>query len=117
MKLAARPDHHLAGCAARPGEPLWKRVPKRDREGRPYCDFMMLAPGLNRLPGREVEAILVLVRGVLARFDAVVFADFNLSLNVLWVSYEYHPGLMSRMVACLRAQVPMLRLVAHNPEV
>lgn len=117
MTPALRPDHALAGAAARPGEPLWKRVPKRDREGRPYCDFMMLAPGLNKRPGREVESILVLVRGVLARFDAVVFADFNLSLNVLWVSYEYRPGLMSQMVACLRARVPMLRLVAHNPKV
>lgn len=98
------------------GEPLWKVVPKRDAEGKPYCDFMMLAPGLNRRPGAEIEAVMVLVRGVLERFgDAVVFADFNLSMNVLWVSYHHHPGLMPRIVAMLRAKLPMLRLVAHNP--
>lgn len=98
-------------------EPLWKRVPKRDPEGRPYCDFMMLAPGLNKRPSREIEAALVVVKGVLEGFgDRVVFADFNLRINLLWVSYEYRPGLMTQMVAVLRARMPMLRLVAHNPE-
>jgi hypothetical protein len=100
------------------GEPLWKIVPKRDAEGKPFCDFIMLAPGLNRCPSVEIEAAMVLVRGVLERFgDAVVFADFNLSLNVLWVSYRHQPGLMPRIVALLRARLPRLRLVAHNPDV
>lgn len=91
-------------------------MPKRDAEGKPYCDFMMLAPGLNRRPSVEIEAAIVMVRGVLERFgNAVVFADFNVSTNVLWVSYRYQPGLMSHVVALLRARLPMLRLVAHNP--
>lgn len=98
------------------GEPLWKVVPKRDAQGKPYCDFMMLAPGLNRRPSVEIEAAMRVVRGVLERCgNAVVFADFNVSTNVLWVSYRYQPGLMSHMVALLRAGLPMLRLVAHNP--
>lgn len=118
MKITLAQARALAGGPLlEHGEPLWKRVPKRDRDGKPYCDFMMLAPGLNKRSADEIEAALVLVRGVLEGFrDRVVFADFNLNMNVLWVSYEYRPGLMAQMVAVLRARVPMLRLVAHNPE-
>lgn len=66
------------------GEPLWKVVPKRDEGGRPYVDFMMLAPGLNRRPAADREGVLVLVRGVLEHLgDDVVFADFNLDIDVL----------------------------------
>lgn len=115
--VPARPQTLAGDPHLEHGEPLWKRVPKRDSVGRPYCDFMMLAPGLNKRPREEIEMALAVVRGVLEGFcDRVVFADFNLNMNVLWVSYEYRPGLMTQMVAVLRARMPMLRLVAHNPE-
>jgi hypothetical protein len=45
-----------------------------------------------------------------------VFADFNLKLNLLWVSLKYRPGIMSEIVSALRAQAPILKLIAHNPE-
>lgn len=118
MKLTARPqclpgDPGLWGQ----GEPLWKLAPKRDREGRLYTDFMMLAPGLKKRPPHEVECMVQLVQGVLSRFDEwVVFADYNLKLNVLWVSLKYRPGVIAEIVAALRAQAPELKLVAHNPE-
>jgi hypothetical protein len=119
LKLAARRGQGLTGTPDwSEGLPLWKVVPKRDVDGKPFTDFMMLAPGLNKRRPDEIEAVLALTRGVLERFDQwVVFADFNLSLNVLWVSLRCRPGLMAQMVAVLRARVPMLRLVAHNPEV
>lgn len=99
------------------GEPLWKLAPKRDNNGRPYVDFMMLAPGLKKRPAHEVECLAHIVRDVLARFeDWVVFADFNLKLNVLWVSHINRPGLMTEIVAALRARAPEFKLVAHNPE-
>ncbi|HNF90413.1 MAG TPA: hypothetical protein PLL19_13850 [Thiobacillaceae bacterium] len=118
MKLAARPDS-LPGDAGQwgCGEPLWKLAPKRDATGKPYVDFMMLAPGLKKRPGHEIEALTRLIQGILARFEEwVVFADFNIKLNVLWVSLKYRPGIMAEIVAALRAQVPELKLVAHNPE-
>ncbi len=97
--------------------PLWQRVPKRDENGKPLADFMMLAPGLNKRPSKEREGVLLLVRAVLERFgDEVVFADFNLDINVLWVTLRPRPGLMSAVVWGLRARVPMLRLVAHSPD-
>jgi hypothetical protein len=117
MKLAARAQS-LPGDAGQwaLGGPLWQRVPKRDADGRPYIDFMMVAPRLNRRPPHEQESVAVLLRGVLAGYaDRVVFADLNLKINVLWVSLEYRPGLMSELVAALRIKLPEFHLVAHNP--
>jgi len=99
------------------GEPLWKLAPKRDSEGHPYIDFMMLAPGLKKRPAHEIECLTRVIQAVLERFEHwVVFADFNLKLNVLWVSLAYRPGIMSEVIAALRAQAPELKLVAHNPD-
>jgi hypothetical protein len=100
----------------REGAPLWKIVPKHDATGKPLVDFMMFAPAMKAMPKEAVQAQLVLIKSVLDRFaDVVVFADFNVSLNLLWVSHQSYPGVMSVMVAALRARVPCLKLVAHNP--
>lgn len=100
------------------GEPLWRRAPTRDHEGRPYHDFMLLAPRLNRRPPSEQEAVAHLVRGVLAEFDEwVVFADLNLKINILWISTRQRPGLMAELVAALRARLPEFHLVGHNPQI
>ncbi len=118
MKLARRAQSLPAAAEqwAR-GEPLWKLAPKRDSEGRPYVDFMMLAPGLKNRPHHEIECLYRVIQSVLVRFENwVVFADFNLKLNVLWVSLKYRPGIMTEIVTALRTQAPMLKLVAHNPD-
>ena len=99
------------------GEPLWKRAPKRDAEGRPYVDFMMLAPGLRKRPTHEILCLTHTVQGVLVRFrEWIVFADLNLKLNVLWVSHKYRPGLMAEIVTALRLKAPEFKLVALNPD-
>jgi hypothetical protein len=118
MDLATRPSS-LPGDPGQwgQGEPLWKLAPKRDTEGRPYVDFMMLAPGLKKQQAHEIECLTRVIQGVLTRYeDWVVFADFNLKLNVLWVSLRYRPGVMAEIIAALRAQAPGLKLVAHNPQ-
>ena len=38
-----------------PAEPLWKRVPTRDDEGRPVSDFMMLIPKFRSWPQERAE--------------------------------------------------------------
>jgi hypothetical protein len=117
MKLAAH-TQSLPGGAGQWGQggPLWQRVPRRDAAGRPYIDFMMFAPRLNRRPLHEQESVALLVRGVLSHYeDRVVFADLNFKINVLWVSLEYRPGLLSELVAALRIKVPEFHLVGHNP--
>lgn len=117
MQLAARAQS-LPGDPGQweRGSPLWRRVPGRDAAGRPYNDFMMFAPRLNRRSPHEQESVALLLRGVLAAYqDRVVFADLNLKINVLWISLENRPGLMAALVADLRAKVPEFHLVAHNP--
>lgn len=117
MNLAARAQSLPGGSGQwGRGEPLWQRVPTRDAAGRPYLDFMMFAPRLNRRSALELESVALLLRGVLAGFeDRVVFADLNLKINVLWVSMENRPGLMAELVAALRLKLPEFHLVAHNP--
>lgn len=98
-------------------EPLWKVVPKRDEFGHPCTDFMMLAPGLNKRGAGEIEAVMVVVKSVLSQFEQqVVFANFNLKLNLLWVSLRHKPGTMSQIASLLHARVPMLKLVGHHTE-
>jgi hypothetical protein len=118
VNLAARAQS-LPGDPGRwaRGEPLWKLAPKRDSAGRPYIDFIMLAPGLKKRPAHEIECLTRVIQGVLTRFENwVVFADFNLKLNVLWVSLKYRPGIMTEIVVALRTAAPELKLVAHNPD-
>lgn len=117
MHLASRAATTPADpCRWDRGEPLWKLAPRRDAEGRPYIDFMMLAPRLNRRPAVEIEALTRIIREVLARHEEwVVFADLNLKLNVLWVSLKAQPGIMARVVTALRAQAPEFKLIAHQP--
>jgi hypothetical protein len=117
MNITARP-RWLPGDSGQWGraEPLWKLVPRRDEEGRLCTDFMMLAPGFKKKPAHERECVIGLVQGVLSCFDQwVIFADLNLTLNVLWVSLKYRPGIMAEVVAALRTQAPEFKLVAHNP--
>jgi hypothetical protein len=105
-----------SGASWRAGEPLWRSLPTQDESGKPLSDFMMLAPGLKNRSAAEVEAVLNAIRDVLEKFpDVVVFANFNLVLNLLWVSLRCRQGAMSVLVAALRTKVPMLKLVGHNP--
>jgi len=119
VKPAARRGTVLCGAPTwQAGAPLWQRAPKRDAAGRPVADFMMIAPALKRRPAAEVQALIVRIQGVLRRYEPwVVFADFNLDLNVLWVSHRHRPGLGWELVGALRAVAPELRLVAQVPEV
>ena len=114
----ARHAQKMPGAPVQWGEggPLWQRVPKRDAAGRPYFDFMMFAPRLNRRPRHELDSVVVLLRGVLAAYaDRIVFAELNLKINILWVTLENRPGLMSELVAALRIKAPEFHLVGHNP--
>jgi len=105
----------LQGVSLEPAGPLWKRAPTRDRDGRPLSDFMMLIPGLSKRPAVQLEQVLDTIRSVLARYgDAVVFADLNLRLNVLWVSVRPIPGICLELAAALNSAVPESRLVAQR---
>ena len=46
--------------------------------------------------------------------DAVVFADLNLRINVLWVTVRPVPGICLELPAALKVRVPEAMLVAHK---
>jgi len=100
-----------------PDEPLWKRVPTRDAEGRPLADFMMLIPRLRQKPEEGVRATVAELETVLTFYRRfVVFADLNLRLNLLWVSVKPIPGITLEVAAAIKQRVPEALLVANKRE-
>lgn len=98
-----------------PSEPLWKRVPSRDDKGKSYSDLMMIIPKLGKRPQQEINRRIDLISGVLERYKhVVVFADLNLKLNVLWLSYKPVYGLTYELAAAIKMQVPEAVLVSEQ---
>jgi len=95
-------------------EPLRKRAPSHDEHGRPLCDFMMIIPGLRDKPKFMINNTIQDVHSVLTHFShAVVFAEFNLKLNLLWVSIRSIQGVRLEIAGAIQEQVPGAKLVAH----
>lgn len=95
-------------------EPLHKRAPIYDDDGTVLSDFMVLFPGLRDKPLALREAALREIHAVLCGFDhAVVFAEVNLRLNLLWVSIRPLSGVRIEIAGALQARLPEARLVAH----
>jgi hypothetical protein len=95
-------------------EPLRLRVPTHDENGRPLSDFMVLIPGLRDKPGHLIDATIQEVHLILTRFrHAVVFAEFNVRLNLLWVSIKPIQGIRFEITGAIQEQVPEARLVSH----
>ena len=97
-----------------PAEPLRKRAPTFDEQGKALSDFMMLFPGLVKKPQHHIQATVEHIQAVFAKFDqAVVFAELNLKLNLLWISVKPIPGIRFQIAEALRAVIPEARLVSH----
>jgi len=95
-------------------EPLRNRAPAHDEHGKPLSDFMMLIPGLRDQPRHMIDDTLREMHVVLTRFQhAVVFAEFNLRLNLLWVSIRPIQGIRFEIAGAIQEQVPGAKLVSH----
>ena len=95
-------------------EPLRKRAPSHDEDGKPLCDFMMIIPGLRDKPKYMIDDTIQDVHIVLTHFNhAVVFAEFNLKLNLLWVSIRPIQGIRLEIASAIQEQVPEAKLVSH----
>jgi hypothetical protein len=95
-------------------EPLRKRAPSHDEHGKPLSDFMMLVPGLRDKPKHLVDAAIQDIHVALAHFsEVVVFAEFNLKLNLLWVSIRQVHGIRFEIASAIQQHVPEARLVSH----
>ena len=95
-------------------EPLYRRVPTRDEEGKPLSDFMMLIPGLREWPRIKYNDTLAGIQAVLGGCREVVFADLNVPLNLLWVSVKARPGVIVEVVAGLQTRIPEAVLVSPH---
>ena len=95
-------------------EPLRKRAPSNDENGKALSDFMMLIPGLKEKPQHLINSTIQDMHLILTRFnDVVVFADFNLKLNLLWVSIKPVNGVRLEIASAIQELVPEAKLVSH----
>jgi len=95
-------------------EPLSKRAPSVDENGDALSDFMVIFPGLREKPEPLIRKTIDTVHAILASYHhAVVFAEFNLKLNLLWVSIRPISGVRFEIAGALQEQVPYARLVSH----
>jgi hypothetical protein len=96
------------------GEPLRHRAPSHDENGKPLSDFMMLVPGLRDKPKHVIDSTLQDIHIALTHFShAVVFAEFNIKLNLLWVSIRSIHGIRFEIAGAIQKHVPEAKLVSH----
>lgn len=101
-----------SGGILEPATPLWQVVPTRGADGRSLADFMMLIPRLNKCPQPIIEITLCNLQKALAPCPDVVFVNFNLKLNLLWVSVNCRNGLILELVTAIQQRVPGAMLIA-----
>lgn len=92
--------------------PLYERAPTVDENGKSYADFMLLIPKLNKASTQELKAKMAGMHAALVPHDEVVFADLNLKLNILWVSFKPKLGLIHTLVTAIQQNVPEAKLVS-----
>lgn len=95
-------------------QPLRKRAPAVDENGRALSDFMVIIPDLRKRSELQIQAVMQDIHRVLSGFgEVVVFAELNLKLNLLWVSIRPVTGIRNEIAQALRVCIPEARLVAH----
>lgn len=95
-------------------EPLRKRAPVVDENGKALSDFMVIIPNLRTRPQMRIQQTMQEIHRILSCFgDQVVFAEVNLALNLLWVSIRPVTGVRFEITEALRASIPDVRLVSH----
>ena len=95
-----------------PAEPLWKLAPTRDKDGGPVSDVLMIIPKLKTKPEQYIKDTLANIEFALKQFNnEVLFANMDMKLNTLWVSFKAVPGIYSDIVSTLKTNVPEAVLV------
>jgi len=95
-------------------EPLHKRVPTHDEDGRRLSDCMILIPKLRDKPKHLLQKTVADIERILVSFNkTVVFAELNLKLNLLWISVRPRPGITFELAGAIQVCVPEAKLVSH----
>lgn len=95
-------------------EPLYDRAPTLDENGKPYADFMMLIPGLNKTSTPELKTKMASLQAVLVNYTEVVFADLNMRLNLLWISIQPRVGLIQTITVDIQQYLPEAKLISGD---
>lgn len=95
-----------------PAEPLWKLAPTRDKDGGPVSDVLMIIPKLKTKPEHYIKDTLANIEFALKQFsNDILFANLDMKLNTLWVSFRAVPGVYADIVSTLKTNVPEAVLV------
>lgn len=95
-----------------PAEPLWKLAPTRDQEGGPVSDILMIIPKLKTKPEYYIRETLANVEFALKKYsNEILFANIDLKLNTLWVSFKAVPGVYVDIISTIKLNVPEAVLV------
>ena len=95
-----------------PAEPLWKIAPTRDENGNRVSDLLMIIPRLRHKPENHIKRTLNDIDRVLKQFKSdIVFANMDMKLNTLWVSFKPEPGLLLQIASTIKLHVPEAVLV------
>jgi len=95
-----------------PAEPLWKLAPTKDKDGGPVSDVLMIIPKLKTKPEQYIKDTLANIEFALKQFNnEVLFANLDMKLNTLWVSFKAVPGVYYDIVSTLKTNVPEAVLV------
>ena len=95
-----------------PAEPLWKTVPTRDENGGPVSDILMIIPKLKTRPEQHIKNTLADIEFSLKQFsNEILFANVDMKLNTLWVSFKAVPGVYAEIISTLKINIPEAVLV------
>lgn len=95
-----------------PAEPLWKLAPTRDKDGGPVSDILMIIPKLKTRPENYIKDTLANIEFALKQFsNEILFANIDMNLNTLWISFKAVPGIYCDIVSTLKTNVPEAVLV------
>ena len=98
-----------------PAEPLWKLAPTHDENGGPVSDVLMIIPKLKSQPEQYIKDTLTNIEFALKQFsNEILFANVDMKLNTLWVSFKAVPGVYVDIVSTLRTSVPEAVLVGDT---
>lgn len=98
-----------------PAEPLWKLAPTHDEDGGPVSDLLMIIPKLKTKPEHYIKDTLANIEFALKQYkNEILFANLDMKLNTLWVSFKAVPGVYGEIVSTLRTNIPEAVLVGDT---
>lgn len=98
-------------------QPMWQRVPTKDDQGKLLADFIMIIPKLNKQPTYYINNTIKKLKTALEQHThTVFFADFNIKINVLWISYRATKGTCSEIAATIMQAVPEAKMIAERQQ-